>query len=177
MEPNRGEKDAEKSSQSQPGIPRPGQQSDQAQDPNAPPQPCSRGESRSSQWIPPTTGNPDLDPPGLETYTRRIDLRERDPLSPQGMLFDPRQLLDQQRQGRADLSVPPGARFDPFGPPDPDLIGPGRGPLPSSRFGEPDPDHLPPPGVPQLNPRQGGFKQPGGKNLPWPPPGPRGPFG
>ncbi|XP_023716810.1 proteasome inhibitor PI31 subunit isoform X2 [Cryptotermes secundus] len=38
-------------------------------------------------------------------------------------------------------SVPPGARFDPFGPPD---IDPGRGRGPAR--GIPDPDHLPPPG-------------------------------
>jgi proteasome inhibitor subunit 1 (PI31) len=38
-------------------------------------------------------------------------------------------------------SVPPGARFDPYGPPD---IGPRGGP--GRGLGEPDPDHLPPPG-------------------------------
>lgn len=37
--------------------------------------------------------------------------------------------------------MPPGARFDPYGPPD---IGPQRGPR--RGFGTPDPDHLPPPG-------------------------------
>lgn len=115
-------------------------------------QPQSQQPLRSStQWIPPTTGNPDLDPAGQQT--QRIDLREIDPLVPQGMLYDPRHLLDQRRQRQSDLrpdcGLPPGARFDPFGPPDPGQVGPGRGPLPSSQFGVPDPDHLPPPGQPQ----------------------------
>ena len=40
-------------------------------------------------------------------------------------------------------AVPPGARFDPIGPPDPD----GGLPNPQGRYrGEPDPDHEPPPG-------------------------------
>ncbi|KAL1447480.1 hypothetical protein MTO96_044276, partial [Rhipicephalus appendiculatus] len=38
-------------------------------------------------------------------------------------------------------SIPPGARFDPFGPPRPDMP-PGA---PGSRFSGPNPDHLPPP--------------------------------
>lgn len=37
-------------------------------------------------------------------------------------------------------AVPPGARFDPFGPPG---LGPGRG---GNRRPGPDPDHMPPPG-------------------------------
>ena len=39
-------------------------------------------------------------------------------------------------------AVPPGARFDPIGPPHPD---PSRNPD-AAFSGEPDPDHLPPPG-------------------------------
>lgn len=42
-------------------------------------------------------------------------------------------------------AVPPGARFDPFGPPEPDAILPVRGPRPNRIGGDPDPDHLPPP--------------------------------
>lgn len=45
-------------------------------------------------------------------------------------------------------AVPPGARFDPFGPPDPDAMPPVRGPRPlgpRGGFGDPDPDHLRPP--------------------------------
>lgn len=142
MEPN---KDNDQDKQSQPGIPPPGKQLDQQQQPNAPPQPQSR-QSGSSQWTPPS-GNPDLYPAG---HTQRIDLRERNPLEPQGMLYDPRQLLDHQRANRPDVSgVPEGARFDPFGPPDPDLVGPGRGPRPSGAFANPDPDLFMPPGQQQ----------------------------
>lgn len=48
-------------------------------------------------------------------------------------------------------AVPPGARFDPFGPPPPEQIPPpgvGVWPRhgPRGGFGDPDPDHLPPPG-------------------------------
>lgn len=167
MEPDR-HNDREKDRRTGPGIPRPGQQPDQQQDPNAPPQPDSRESTRSSLWIPPTTGNPDLDPAGSQLHSRRIDLREPDPLTPQGMIYDPRQLTNPQRQ--PDYNLPPGARFDPFGPPGPDEVGPGRGPTPSSFYGEPDPDHFQAPGMPQL-PRHRG------KNLskmPWPP-GPRPP--
>lgn len=39
--------------------------------------------------------------------------------------------------------MPPGARFDPFGPPGAGSRGGRRG---GSRIIEPDPDHLPPPG-------------------------------
>lgn len=165
MDPNR---DRDQDDHTKPGIPRPGKQPDQQQQPNAPEQPASNPLGRSSQWIPPTTGNPDLDPAGLTTG-QTIDLRERNPLTPQGMLYDPRHLLDQQRRSPPDYSgqVPPGARFDPFGPPDPSQVGPGRGPRPGHEFGMPDPDHLPPPGVPQQQPR------PGGKSLknPWGGPG------
>lgn len=157
-------KDKDQDEHSRPGIPRPSQQPDQQQQPGAPPQPATKqAPPRSSQWCPPTTGNPDLDPLGVNQ--RRIDLRERDPLTPQGMIFDPRQLLDSQRHhNRPDVNVPPGARFDPFGPPDPATVGPGRGPMPESQFGVPDPDHLPPPGVPQTHPRMGakGLKFPFG---------------
>lgn len=175
MDPDEAtKKDKDQNDQSRPGIPRPGQQPDQQQQPEAPPQPASRQTNPSSQWIPPpSTGNPDLDPPG-STGHGRIDLRERNPLTPQGMIYDPRQLLDYQRgqshPARPDAGLPPGARFDPFGPPDPSQVGPGRGPLPSSNFGIPDPDHLPPPGVPQAQPRM-----PGAKSLKFP--GPQGPRG
>ncbi|XP_046384196.1 proteasome inhibitor PI31 subunit [Ischnura elegans] len=40
-------------------------------------------------------------------------------------------------------AIPPGARFDPFGPPDLDRPGRGRG---LGRLSNPDHDHLPPPG-------------------------------
>lgn len=40
-------------------------------------------------------------------------------------------------------AVPPGARFDPFGPPD--LTVPFKGPAPSHVSGDPDNDHLRPP--------------------------------
>ena len=169
MEPNR-RKDEEEDRRSRPGIPPPGKQIDHQQQPNAPPQPESTQPSRSSLWIPPSTGNPDLDPAALN-QGQRIDLRERDPLIPRGMIYDPRQLLDHQRRPQSGGYspevgyLPPGARFDPFGPPDPSQVGPGRPPLPSSQFGVPDPDHLPPPGMPQQQQQQGG------KSLksPWPP--------
>lgn len=150
MDLNR-DKDRDQNEQSRPTIQPPGQQPDQQQLPNAPPQALNRpAASRSSQWIPPSTGNPDIDPVGI-TQAQRIDLRETNPLTPQGMLYDPSQLLDGRRQPNPIVGLPPGARFDPFGPPDPDQVRPGHGPNPSFQFGVPDPDHLPPPGVPQLN--------------------------
>lgn len=46
--------------------------------------------------------------------------------------------------------MPPGARFDPFGPPLPDQIGVPiaypRPPPASGGYGDPDPDYLPMPG-------------------------------
>ncbi|KAH6937124.1 hypothetical protein HPB50_025585 [Hyalomma asiaticum] len=64
-----------------------------------------------------------------------------------GMLMDPRQLPRPHHSdpgvgipGIPRGSIPPGARFDPFGPPRPDAPG-----APSSRFAGPNPDHLPPP--------------------------------
>lgn len=167
MEPDRG-KDKEEDKRSRPGIQPPGNQPDQQQQPHAPPQPDNRRPT-SNQWTPPTTGNPDLDPASFY-QGQRIDLRERDPLVPQGMIYDPRQLLDQQRNrgSRPDAGLPPGARFDPFGPPDPSQVGPGRGPLPSSQYGVPDPDHLPPPGQPAPPPLGGGGKS---LKFPWPPGG------
>lgn len=183
-----GSKDSDddtREGQNQPGLPRPGKQVDQSQQEFAPPQPGSRGPSSSTQMIPPMTGNPDLDPAGLTAQSHRIDLRQRNPLSPDGMLYDPRRLLDSQRHGHGqpqgpEFNVPPGARFDPFGPPDPDQVGPGRGPHPSSQFGVPDPDHFAPPGVnPHKMPQPGkGLKQPwppGGPGSNWPK-GPGGPF-
>lgn len=147
MDPNR---DKDQDEHSRPGLPRPGKQP--GQQPHAPP-------------FAPTT-NPDLDP-ACSQQGQRIDPRQPNPLVPQGMLFDPRQLLDHRYPTNPghpiDPSHPPGARFDPYGPPDIDLVVPGR--HPPSTFGNPDPDHLPPPGVPQLPPM-------GGKNLPG-----RGPLG
>lgn len=170
--------DNEKDKLSKPGIPRPGKQVDQQQIPGAPSQPEDQRGS-SSQWIPPSTGNPDLDP---NFGNQTIDLRERtrNPLIPQGMLIDQRQLMEhQRRQSHPDRdggrgSLPPGARFDPYGPPDPSQVGPGVGPLPSAQFGDPDPDHFQPPGVPQLPnrsrlPANKSLKFPGPNNFP--PPG------
>lgn len=158
MDPDRRDDD-DTDDKSKPGIPRPGSQEDQQQNPNAPSQPQLRNPTRSNIILP-STGNPDLNPAGL-TNPYPIDLRERNPLVPQGMLFDPRQLLDQQRRSsQPHPNLPPGARFDPFGPPDPDLVGPGRGPLPdSTHFANPDPDHFQPPGLPPQNPdrRKGPF--------------------
>lgn len=64
-----------------------------------------------------------------------------------GMLADPRRLPDlrvrprDRDRGFPWGAVPPGARFDPYGPPIP-----GRDNRRYPPFGEPDPDHLPPPG-------------------------------
>lgn len=170
-------RDEDQDEHTRPGIPRPGEQPDQQQQPFAPPQHGSSGPSLPnrgpSHGILPThpTGNPDLDPAGMSPR-QYIDPRQHNPLTPQGMLYDPRQLLDQQRAydpQHPNINVPPGARFDPFGPPDPSQVGPGRGPQPSSQFGVPDPDHFVPPGVPRLQ----------GKTLkgPWPPGGRGGPGG
>lgn len=148
MDPNQGEDKPPKSDLNQPGN----RTDDRQQPPRQP-----------SQWIPPTTGNPDLDPAGL-TQGQRID-----PLIPQGMQFDPRNLVRDQNYNPA---VPPGARFDPFGPPDPLRVGPGRGPMPSSQFGDPDPDHLPAPGLPpqQTSKSLKNLNPFGGPRFP-PPPG------
>jgi hypothetical protein len=167
-------RDEDQDEHTRPGIPRPGEQPDQEQQPFAPPQ---RGQGSplptrgSSQMIPPSTGNPDLDPAGM-TPRQYIDPRQQNPLTPQGMLYDPRQLLDRQRghDPHSNINVPPGARFDPFGPPDPSQVGPGRGPLPTSQFGVPDPDHLEPPGAPRsLGKTLKGPWPPGGRGFP--PPG------
>lgn len=179
MDNNPNKNDDEKDEHTKPGIPRPGEQPDQQQQPFAPPQPESQdlaSRSSSSQWTVPRTGNPDLDPACFQ-QGQRIDLRDPNPLVPQGMIFDPRQLLDQQRRSQQPPSggyIPPGARFDPFGPPDPSLVGPGRGPFPDSTFGNPDPDHFAPPGLPQMprNAQKGPkdiFRGPPGSQFP--PPG------
>lgn len=61
------------------------------------------------------------------------------------MIFDPFR-GGPPRVGPRGPGHPPGARFDPIGPPG---VGPGR-PRPRPREprapGEPNPDHLPPPG-------------------------------
>jgi len=74
-----------------------------------------------------------------------------------GMLFGPgNAAFDGRGGGNRPAGVPPGARFDPFGPPGvvprgggfgPRPRGPPRGgPGPGNSFGgDPDPDHLPPP--------------------------------
>lgn len=164
-------RDRDQDEQTRPGIARPGEQPDQQQIPSAPPQPESRHQTSSSRWIPPTSGNPDLEPAGQHgSYFNPSGVGNPNvnPLTPQGMIYDPGQLLDLQRRGsRPDTSVPPGARFDPFGPPDASLVGPGRGPLPSSQFGVPDPDHFQPPGQPQQPPLGGGKSL----KFPWPPGG------
>ena len=75
-----------------------------------------------------------------------------------GMLMDPRHGRFRPQPGvPSNLppgAVPPGARFDPFGPVPPEFIAaPPRRPagyssMPPRRggFGDPDPDHMPPPG-------------------------------
>ena len=77
-----------------------------------------------------------------------------------GMLMDPRHAIENRRRQPGIPStlppgaVPPGARFDPFGPVPPEFIPPppvrpgGYSGVPPAHhgFGEPDPDHLPPPG-------------------------------
>lgn len=170
--------DKEDDKHTKPGIPRPGEQPDQLQQPEAPPQPRDIRPG-SSQWIPPTTGNPDLDPCSGHQRPDFPYSQQRNPVTPQGMLFDPNQLLESRR--REDFArpgsgiCPPEARFDPFGPPDPDSFGPGRRPMPSSQFGVPDPDHLPPPGMPQQSNRP---PNPfGSKSLKFPGPPNNQPFG
>lgn len=166
-------RDEDQDEHTRPGIARPGEQPDQGQQPFAPPQPGGGGPPAPSRAFPSgyPTGNPDLDPAGM-TPRQHIDPRQPNPLTPQGMLYDPRQLLDQRRgydPQHPNINVPPGARFDPFGPPDPSQVGPGRGPAPAGQFGVPDPDHFEPPGVPRLI----------GKTLkgPWPPGSRGGPGG
>ncbi|XP_069678551.1 proteasome inhibitor PI31 subunit-like [Periplaneta americana] len=61
------------------------------------------------------------------------------PFGPRGSIRDPGAGIP---GGLPRGSIPPGAHFDPVGPPG---IGPRRGP-PGSGFGPPNPDHLPPPG-------------------------------
>ncbi|KAL5971914.1 Proteasome inhibitor PI31 subunit [Taenia solium] len=91
-------------------------------------------------------GRNDLDPLGGDDWTRRLG-------GAGGMVIDPTQALRQPRNsfglphpgglGGAGGIVPPGARFDPIGPP----IMPPRGIGPrGSRFNNPDPDSALPPG-------------------------------
>jgi len=89
---------------------------------------------RSNQFFP-DIGSGDLDPFGRGG----------------GMLMDPRQMRHPpvNPSNLPPGAVPPGARFDPFGPEPPQQFPPGRfgTPRPRGGFGDPDPDHLPPPGL------------------------------
>ncbi|XP_072940052.1 proteasome inhibitor PI31 subunit-like [Epargyreus clarus] len=101
--------------------------------------------SRSSMIPRPDSHNLWDLPPAHMPNIGRSDLDPFAPVGSGGMLFNP-------FQPRRDLenpglgipgglprgSVPPGARFDPFGPP--------GGPMPGRRPPPPDADHLPPPG-------------------------------
>ncbi|VDM18002.1 unnamed protein product [Hydatigera taeniaeformis] len=105
--------------------------------------------TRSLSEVDPTLrdyGRSDLDPLGAEDWTRRLG-------GTGGMVLDPTQALRQPRDpfglprpggfGGAGGMVPPGARFDPIGPP----IMPSRGIGPrGGRFNNPDPDSALPPG-------------------------------
>ncbi|CAH0727555.1 unnamed protein product, partial [Brenthis ino] len=86
----------------------------------------------------------ELPPPNL----RNVGRSDLDPFAPPGggMLFNPfnpgRDIENPGLGVPGGLprgAVPPGARFDPFGPP-------GVGPLPGRRPPPPDADHFPPPG-------------------------------
>lgn len=142
-------KDKDSDEYTNPGIPVPGKQSSQKELPGAPPQPQHRHHPDPSRWIPPISGNPDLDPAG--SSQQRIDLRDptHHPLTPQGMLFDPSQLRNIPHGPPLNpySGVPEGARFDPYGPPGPLDIGPHGRPVPSSNFADPDPDHFQLPGA------------------------------
>jgi hypothetical protein len=72
-----------------------------------------------------------------------LDPFRADPLGTGGMIFDPFRNYD-SRTIPTNLprgAVPPGARFDPFGPPNPDDLIPGS----STRVG-PNPNNFKPPG-------------------------------
>lgn len=64
-----------------------------------------------------------------------------------------RQIVPPIPSGLPEGAVPPGARFDPFGPVNPDYMFPGRGgrlpgdprPRGGVGFADPNPDHLRPP--------------------------------
>uniref|UniRef100_A0A6M2E5B3 Proteasome inhibitor PI31 subunit n=1 Tax=Amblyomma tuberculatum TaxID=48802 RepID=A0A6M2E5B3_9ACAR len=93
--------------------------------------------------------------PGIEWTPQpdvpRLGQRDLDPFyhgppGGGGMIMDPRQLPRPHHSdpgvgipGIPRGSIPPGARFDPFGPPRPNVPGP------AMRFSVPNPDHLPPP--------------------------------
>ncbi|KAL5109927.1 Proteasome inhibitor PI31 subunit [Taenia crassiceps] len=107
------------------------------------PNPLQSPPTRSVGGVDPSLrdyGRNDLDPLGVDDWTRQIG-------GTGGMVIDPTQALRQPRSSfglpRPSSTVPPGARFDPIGPPmmPPDGIGP-RG----SRFNNPDPDSALPPG-------------------------------
>ncbi|XP_013183925.1 proteasome inhibitor PI31 subunit [Amyelois transitella] len=92
---------------------------------------------------------PDTHPWDMPPSPLRVGRSDLDPFAPGGggMLFNPfgpdRRMPDDPGMGIPGGlprgSVPPGARFDPFGPP-------GVGPRPGRRPPPPDADHLPPPG-------------------------------
>lgn len=125
------------------------------------PQPPASTAAPPRSGIDPDHRVPDSDPlrigpPRLPPVSRgwgfdplRVGHADLDPLGRfgQGMLMDPRQRFP--GRGPPDHSsgipgylprgsVPPGARFDPFGPTNPDVFPRGRG-------GGPDPDHMKPP--------------------------------
>uniref|UniRef100_A0A1B6LA54 Proteasome inhibitor PI31 subunit n=1 Tax=Graphocephala atropunctata TaxID=36148 RepID=A0A1B6LA54_9HEMI len=91
-------------------------------------------ESQRSRYADPFgVGSSDLNPFAQPGHGNLFDPFNRDPLRP---LPDPGQgILGGLPRG----AVPPGARFDPFGPPN-------VGPRPSRARFPPDADHLPPPG-------------------------------
>jgi proteasome inhibitor subunit 1 (PI31) len=94
---------------------------------------------RPQQWDPFSIGRSDLDPLGNTVGG-----------GGGGMIFDPMHRMRTPSAGMGGLGGPalprgavvPGARFDPFGPPE--LFPPSR--AGNHYFGSPDPDHLPPPG-------------------------------
>ncbi|VUZ56778.1 unnamed protein product [Hymenolepis diminuta] len=112
--------------------------------------PPPRGGPRSDSFFPPDPnlrdyGRSDLDPLGGNDWTSPLG-------GTGGMVIDPTQALRRRPFGRISDrfprgglggTVPPGARFDPIGPP----IMPPRGIGPrGSQFNNPDPDSAIPPG-------------------------------
>ncbi|KYN39170.1 Putative proteasome inhibitor [Trachymyrmex septentrionalis] len=115
----------------------------------------SPGSSSGTNEVPPIDSRADSPSSSGNRALNRpeyVDVGSRD-LNPfgegSGMIFDPysqrRRQMQRPRIPYQDVisgllplnAVPPGARFDPFGPPEPDLMRPHRR--------RPDDDHLPPP--------------------------------